>query len=53
MKIVLKMKSQYEVLRSVRGSAIPSARTIASKVDKARRNERREFKQNRRMIENV
>jgi hypothetical protein len=50
MKIVL--KSRYEVLQGVRGFAIPSGRTIASKLDKARRNERRDFRQNRMRIEN-
>jgi hypothetical protein len=53
MRMKILLKSRYEVLRSVRGAAVPAGRTIASKVDKMRDNARREFRQNRRMFDNV
>jgi len=43
----LKLRSEYEVKRATRGPAVPEKRTIASKKDKARRSERRDFRQNR------
>ncbi len=46
----ISLRPAHEVLKSVRGRAVPTTKIIWSVKDKARRNERRLFKQNRRNL---
>jgi len=43
----IKMKSAADLARSVRKSPVPPGKTILSKKDKAKKNARRVFRQNR------
>jgi hypothetical protein len=46
--MTLELRPIHEVVKSVRGRPVPGSRTVLSRRDKAIRNARRDFRQNRR-----
>jgi hypothetical protein len=49
--MTIEVKPMWQVLKQIRGEAIPAGRTIESLRDKIRRRERRAFRQNRLRME--